>query len=125
MSREAVFAAAMFFAAPAFAETAYFQRVEDLPIAPGLVEGDEQTEYSSADVRIVGASASGRANAEDVRAYYGAALPALGWAISLGGGGENETVYLRGREQLSLSFFQQGDQLRLNVLLFVRTPPSD
>ena len=125
MSRAAVFVVAIFLGTPAWAETAYFQQVEDLPVAPGLAEYAERTEYSNADLRIVGASASGRADAEHVRAYYSAALPALGWAISLGGGGENETVYLRGREQLSLRFFQDGDQLRLNVLLFVRTPPSD
>jgi hypothetical protein len=60
-----------------------------------------------------------------VRAYYQAALPALGWAISLGSGGENETTYLRGREQLSLSFHQRGDELLLEVLLFSRSPPND
>lgn len=125
MSRGAVIAAAIFFATPVWAETAYFRQVEDLPIAPGLAEDGDQTAYANGGLRIVGVSASGRVDAERVRAFYGAALPALGWTTSIGDGGENETVYLRGREQLSLSFFQQGDQLRLNVLLVVRAPPND
>jgi hypothetical protein len=124
VSRFALIAALMC-AAPAYAETAYFAQIEDLPIAPGLQESAERTEFSSADLRIVGLSASGRAETEQVRAYYGAALPALGWALSVGGGGENETTYLRGREELSLSFHQRGDELQLNVLLFSRSPPRD
>ena len=125
MSRAVVFAAAIMCVAPAFAETAYFRHIEDLPIAPGLGETPGLVDFSNAEVRIVGASASGRAEAEDVRAYYGATLPALGWALLVGGGGENETTYLRGREELSLSFHQRGEELQLNVLLFSRAPPND
>lgn len=120
-----VLMAALMFAAPAYAETAYFAQIEDLPIPSGLNETADRTEFSNGEVRIIGSSASGRAHAEQVRAYYQAALPALGWAISLGSGGENETTYLRGREQLSLSFHQRGDELLLEVLLFSRSPPSD
>lgn len=111
--------------APAYAETAYFAQIEDMPIAPGLAETADRAEFSNDDVRILSASASGRANAEQVRAYYGAALPALGWAISLGSGGENEAIYIRGREQLSLSFHQRGEELLLEVLLFSHAPPND
>jgi hypothetical protein len=125
MSRALIFAAAMLCASPAFAETSYFAQIDDLPVAPGLEETADRTEFSSADVRIVGSSASGRAEAEHVRAYYGASLPPLGWALLVGGGGENETTYMRGREQLSLSFFQRGDELQLNVLLFSRSAPND
>ena len=57
--------------------------------------------------------------------FYQTTLPALGWALSVGSGGENETVYLRGREQLSLSFHQSGDALQIEVILFARDAPND
>ncbi|MGD9980507.1 MAG: hypothetical protein AB7H66_10275 [Hyphomonadaceae bacterium] len=125
MSRPAVFAAAVICAGSAFAETRYFTQIEDLPIAPGLEEIDQRLEFSDPDIRLVSASAQGRAEAEHVRSYYQSALPALGWALSIGSGGENETVYLRGREQLSLSFHQRGEHLWLQALLFSRSPPHD
>jgi hypothetical protein len=120
-----VFAAALIWAAPAFAETSYFAQIEDLPIPPGLRETSERFEFSDAERRVVGSSARGTAEAEQVRAYYQAALPQLGWALSIGSGGENETVYIRGREQLSLSFFQRGGDLEVEVLLFSDAPPHD
>jgi hypothetical protein len=120
-----VFIAALICAAPAFADTAYFTQIEDLPIAPGLEETSQHFEFSDAGTRIVGASARGAARADQVRAYYQSALPALGWALSIGSGGENETVYVRGREELSLSFHQRADGLELKVRLFSRASPSD
>jgi hypothetical protein len=120
-----VFVAALVCAAPVHAQTAYFAQIEDVPIAPGLTETSEEFEFANAEGRVLGSWASGRAQAEQVRAYYQAALPALGWALSVGSGGENETVYLRGREQLSLSFHQRGEELRLEVLVFSRPPPND
>jgi hypothetical protein len=120
-----VFIAASTFAAPVCAETAYFAHIQDVPIAPGLTETADQFEFSNAEGRMLGARASGRAEAEQARMYYQSALPALGWSLSVGSGGENETVYLRGREQLSLSFHQRGEELRLEVLLFSRSPPND
>lgn len=120
-----VFLAAIVCAAPAFAETAYFTQIEDLPLAPGLEETGDWFEFSDAGARVLGASARGAAQAEQVRAYYEAALPPLGWALSIGSGGENETVYLRGREELSLSFLQRGEQLELQVRLFSSASPRD
>jgi hypothetical protein len=120
-----VFSAALICASPAFADTAYFSQIEDLPIAPGLQETDDRFEFSNSSVRLIRASARGPAQAEQVRAYYQAALPALGWALSVGSGGENETVYLRGREELALSFFQRGETLELQVLLSSAAPPHD
>ena len=96
-----------------------------MPIAPGLVETADRAEFSNDTARVLSMSASGQAEAEQVRAFYDAALPALGWAISLGSGGENETVYLRGREQVSLSYHQRGEELLLEVLLFSHSPPHD
>jgi hypothetical protein len=120
-----IFLAAIASAAPAHAETAYFSQIEDLPMPAGFTETADRTEFSNDEVRIISVSASGRAQAERVRGFYGETLSALGWAISLGSGGENETTYLRGREQLSLSFHQRGDELLLEVLLFSRSPPND
>jgi hypothetical protein len=119
------FIAALSCVAPAFAETAYFTQIEDLPIPPGLEETSDRVEMSDAEVRMLGASARGPGNAEQARTYYQRTLPALGWALSLGSGGENETVYIRGREQLSLSFFQRAEELEVQVLLFIRSPPRD
>jgi hypothetical protein len=120
-----VFIAAICCAAPAFADTAYFAAIPDVPIAPGLRDASDNWEFSSAGARVIGASAQGRVHAEEVRAFYQNSLPALGWALSVGSGGENETVYLRGREELSLSFHQRGDDLLLQVMVFVRPTPSD
>jgi hypothetical protein len=125
MSRSSVFIAVIICATPVCAETAYFALIEDLPIAPGLEETADRFEFTNADVRELGSSAGGRAQAEQVRTYYGEALPALGWALSVGSGGENETVYLRGREELSLNFHQRGEDLNLEVLVFSRPPPHD
>lgn len=135
MSRFALFgalaaaflAAPLVWAAPASAETAYFSAIEDLPIAPGLSETADRFDFAdaAAGVRIIGASARGRGRAEDARAFYRASLPALGWAVSVGSGGENETVYLRARQHLSLSFRQRADQLELDVQLISEAPPGD
>jgi hypothetical protein len=119
------FIAALVCATPAFADTAYFATIPDLPIAPGLRDASDNWEFSGEGARAIGVSASGRADLEQVRIFYQTALPALGWGLSIGSGGENETVYLRGREQLSLSFIQHGDEMRLQAILFVRNAPSD
>ena len=120
-----IFALALLCAAPAFADTRYFTQIEDLPIAPGLEETDARFEFFDTGASILGASARGRAQAEQVRAYYQTVLPELGWALSIGSGGENETVYLRGREELALSFHQRADELELQVQLFSQAPPQD
>ena len=120
-----IFALALLYAAPALADTRYFTQIEDLPIAPGLEETETRFEFFDTGASILGATARGSAQAERVRTYYQTALPELGWALSVGSGGENETVYLRGREELALSFHQRGDVLELQVLLFSQAPPQD
>ncbi|QGZ97134.1 hypothetical protein [Terricaulis silvestris] len=125
MSRAAVIIAAVICAAPAHAETAYFATIPDVPIAPGLRDAGDNWEFSDARARVIGASARGQAQAEQVRAFYQTALPPLGWAISVGGGGENEAIYLRGREQLSLSFHLRGEELLLQAIVFVGSAPRD
>jgi hypothetical protein len=119
------FIAAFMCAAPAFADTAYIAAIPDLPIAEGLEEAGDNWEFSDAGVRVFGAAARGRATAGLVRAFYQDALPALGWALSVGSGGENETVYLRGREQLELSIHQRGEDVLLEVRVFVNPAPRD
>jgi hypothetical protein len=119
------FIAAVSCAGLAHAETNYFRQIEDLPIPAGLTETGEPFAFTEAQQSVIGVSARGVAEAEQVRTYYQTALPALGWALSVGSGGENETIYLRGREQLSLSFFQRGEELEVQVLLFSSAPPRD
>jgi hypothetical protein len=120
-----VFATALIWAAPAFADVRYFTQIEDVPIAPGLAETGDRYEFADAGARIIGASAEGRAEAEEARAFYQSALPALGWALSVGSGGENANVFVRGREQLSLSLHQRGEELLLEVQLFIRPAPGN
>jgi hypothetical protein len=120
-----VFALALVSTASAHGEITYFTQIEDLPIPAGFIETSDRYEFAGEDTRILGASARGPGNAEQARMYYQQTLPALGWALSLGSGGENETVYIRGREQLTLSFFQRAEELEVRLLLFSRSPPSD
>lgn len=67
--------------APAEADPmAFLQRIEDVPLAPGLVERPNAgLAFLTAEGRIVEAVAEGRAAAADIAAFYSATLPELGW----------------------------------------------
>lgn len=59
---------------------AFLASVEDLPLAPGLVEQrGQELVFDTPGGRIVEAHAAGAASADSVRAFYAQALPELGW----------------------------------------------
>ncbi len=71
--------------------------VDDLPLAPGLVEdANERVAFDKPEGRIVQAVARGRADPAGVRAFYAETLPALGWQP------RNEQSWTRGTETLRL-----------------------
>ena len=59
---------------------AFLQRIEDIPLAPGLTERlGAGLVFATAEGRIVEAVAEGRTTAAQVTAFYAATLPELGW----------------------------------------------
>jgi hypothetical protein len=77
---------------------AYLADVDDLPLAPGLVEdADGRVAFDKPEGRIVQAVASGRTNLAGVRAFYAETLPALGWQPGA------ERTWTRGKETLRLN----------------------
>ncbi len=94
--------AALAWLAPAAAaeRVGFLSAVEDLPLAPGLVEQPAAgVVFDTPDGRIVEAHALGETSAEAVRAFYADALPELGWAR-------------RG----ALEFGREGEVLRIELL---------
>lgn len=59
---------------------AFLQRIEDIPLAPGLTEKpDAGLVFAAAGERIVEAVAEGPVSAGQVSAFYSSTLPQLGW----------------------------------------------
>ena len=92
----------------------FFESIEDLPLAPGLIEVvEEGVQFDSPVGRIVTAVAVGDARLDSVRAFYRKALPSLGWLLAPGG------TYLRDGEVLTLrlEIVDKGIKLRIRVVL--------
>jgi hypothetical protein len=117
MSR-AVFVAALICATAAHAEARFFSGIDDLPLAPGLSEG-QSFQFDESGGRITGATASGRTTPAAVRAFYAETLPSLGWSSSPNGE-SREMVFLRGRERLTLTITAAGSVASLDVRLLTR-----
>jgi hypothetical protein len=118
MSRALIFAAAITFAGPARADTAYFAEIEDVPLPPGFTEVVEPSPFESGGGRIVFVGAEGRGPAAQVRAFYSDSLPQLGWAFSPGQDGA--LVFQRGRETLSVIVGEGAQRTHLSVRLVTR-----
>jgi hypothetical protein len=116
MSRFA-FGAALIFAVPAQAQTAYFAAIDDLPLPPGYTEADGAAAFDAAEGRIVLAYAEGELPGLAVRDFYYDALPQLGWAVSPQPDGA--LAFQRGRERLSFTLEQSEGAVRLGARLFV------
>lgn len=116
-----VFTAALVCAAPAYAETAYFTAIPDLPVATGLAESANQVASFAAgqDSGLVMAAAHGSASPDNVRSFYMDSLSALGWAYEPAQRDEDLT-FLRGRERLVLRIEPQNGGTALTVRLIVR-----
>ncbi len=121
MSRFVFTAAAVICAAPAYADTAYFATIPDLPVATGLRESASQLASFAAteDSGLVIAAAHGAATPDNVRSFYTGSLSALGWAYEPAQRGEDLT-FLRGRERLVLHIEPEADGTNLTVRLIVR-----
>lgn len=116
-----VFAAAIACASPAFAETAYFAAIPDLPVASGLTESPNVLASFAAgeDAGLVITSAHGSASPESVRRFYMDSLSALGWAYEPAER-DQDLTFLRGRERLIIHVEQQAVGTYLSVRLIVR-----
>jgi len=112
------FIAAVIAAAPAHAETHYFGAMPDLPLPAGFAELHTATGFDGATGRLVMADATGVATPAQVRSFYNDSLPALGWSLSPTG--DDELVFLRGRERLAFTVSGEPAHLRLHVQLTVR-----
>ncbi|MEE2996745.1 MAG: hypothetical protein VX700_06320 [Pseudomonadota bacterium] len=105
----AVLSIAPFFGQSALSQT-FFSAIEDLPIAPGLIEAvDEGVSFGSVSGRIVTAIAYGGGDIYAYRGFYKKALPALGWRRG------PDNVYRRDQEALSLDFENRNSLIKIRI----------
>ncbi len=76
----------------------FLKEVDDLPLAPGLVEQPGGTLFDSPQGRIVEATAQGALLEVEVRQFYDESLPELGWHQVASG------VYRRDKEVLRIDY---------------------
>ena len=104
-------------AAPAMPGEGYFAGIDDLPLAPGLVERPgERTSFETVAGRIEARGAAGRASREAVALFYAQALPQLGWQPQADG------TYARGGERLGLEFSNPPEDATTLLLRILITP---
>jgi hypothetical protein len=104
-------------AAPAIPGEGYFAGIDDLPLAPGLVERPgERTSFETVAGRIEARGAAGRASREAVALFYAQALPQLGWQPQADG------TYARGGERLGLEFSNPPEDATTLLLRILITP---
>lgn len=109
-------------ASAADADASFLAQVEDLPLAPGLAEGDGGFTFDKPDGRIVEAYASGRVTGAEVMSFYREALPQLGWREVPARPG---AVFLRGAERLTIETAQQAaGRLVVHFVLAPETGPA-
>lgn len=120
-----VFTAALMCAAPAFAETAYFADIPDLPIAPGLTESPGILGmFTTRNGDLIATAADGRTSPQSVEQFYADSLSALGWAYTPGRR-EDGMMFSRGRERLVLRIEPRDGGTHLRVRLIARAAPSN
>jgi hypothetical protein len=96
---------------------AYFAGIDDLPLAPGLVERPgERTSFETVAGRIEARGAAGRADRQAVAAFYAQTLPQLGWQPQADG------IYARGGERLGLEFSNPPEDAGMLLLRILITP---
>jgi len=104
--------------APAAAQgPVYLVDIDDLPLAPGLVEDAEgRVAFDKPEGRIVQALARGRTNPAGVRAFYAETLPALGWQPGA------ERTWTRGKETLRMNVDTQDGVVVVRFAIAPSTP---
>jgi hypothetical protein len=110
-------------AAPAFAQTAYFSAIEDLPLPPGFSESAPPGLFESPEGRLIAVSAEGAGEGLVVRDFYYAALPSLGWTVSPREDGV--LMFQRGRERLTFTVERVGARTLLGAQVLVLSDPAD
>jgi len=91
---------------------AFLTGVEDVPLPPGLVEDRTAgIAFDTAEGRIVQALATGEIAERDVRDFYAATLPELGWVMV------EPFLYRRGGEQLRLDVAPDNGRLAVRFSL--------
>ena len=95
----------------AHADTRFLAAFDDIPLAPGLTERAAAAfAFAAPEGRIAETAAAGGAEEGSVRAYYRAALPALGWALETDAATPyGQMGFVRGRERLTLAFARGSD----------------
>ncbi|MDX2233211.1 MAG: hypothetical protein NW200_01820 [Hyphomonadaceae bacterium] len=94
--------------APAGAQTRFLSMFDDVPLPPPLAErADASFSFPAGAGHIAETAAAGPADEGAVRAYYDAALPALGWSQEVDDAGG--LAFVRGRERLTLAFARGSD----------------
>ena len=122
MSRFA-FIAALLCATPAFAQTAYFSALDDLPLPPGFSESAPPGVFEAPEGRILAMSAEGGGEGLAVRNFYYETLPALGWSEHVRADGALE--FRRGRARLSFTLERVGARWLLGVQMVELATPAD
>jgi hypothetical protein len=118
-----VFTAALICAAPAFADTAYFSSIEDLPLPAGFVERPGWS-MATDQGALIEARAEGPGVVADVRVFYEESLPALGWSLSPQVDGN--LVFVRARDRLIFAFAApSADQVSIRVRLLTDPVPTN
>lgn len=94
------------------ADPAFLSEFEDLPLMPGLVEeADRGMVFDSPSGRVVEAVASGAVTADEVRSFYAATLPELGWEPA------GDGIYRRESEVLRLEISTEGSDVDIKFSL--------
>ena len=117
------FIAALLFAAPASAQTAYFSAIDDLPLPPGFSESAPPGVFESAEGRLIALSAEGAGELRAVRDFYDATLPALGWAEHPRADGVLE--FQRGAARLNFTLERVGARVLLGVQVMTLARVAD
>jgi hypothetical protein len=98
------------------AQSVYLVDVDDLPLAPGLVEDTAaRVAFDKPAGRIIAAAASGSTTADAVGDFYRQTLPALGWNAI------NGNVWERDEERLII----QVDRRNSQVIVRFSLSPQD
>jgi len=91
---------ALFWPGQAYAGPAFLRNLTDVPLMAGLTENPNQgLVFDTAEGRVIEAVAEGAVKGGQVRDYYAAALPELGWSVDLTG---MDPSFSRAREVLVL-----------------------
>lgn len=98
---------------PKYPKIDYIEELDDLPLPFGFKIDNEKTViFDTPRGKIIEISASGKAKAEEIEAFYGHSLPELGWKST-----EKGLIFQREGEKLQIILRPQGNSITLEFLL--------